>query len=108
MSNAKNTRAQAPAREGLDAEILSITPLPDNRRTPLAAVRVRLGEVEVVFNLAALRGQRWTVRPPRDQDGAEAVFLPEPVKAALEAAIIEAANADPVVRGHLAKRAGFR
>ena len=60
---------------------------------------------EVVFNLAALRGQRWTVRPLRDQDGAEAVFLPEPVKAALDAAIIEAANADSVVRGHLANRA---
>ena len=52
------------ARASLQAEILSITPLPDNRRTPLAAVRVRLGDVEVVFNLAALRGQRRTVRPP--------------------------------------------
>ena len=47
----------------------------------------------MVFNLAALPGQRWTVRPPRDQDGVEAVFLPEPVKAALDAVIIEAANA---------------
>ena len=35
------------------------------------------------------------LRPPRDQDGLEAVFLPEPVKAALDAAIIEAANDDP-------------
>ena len=35
------------------------------------------------------------MRPPRDQDGVEAVFLPEPVKAALDAAIIEAANDDP-------------
>ena len=81
------------ARASLQAEILSITPLPDNRRTPLAAVWVRLGDVEVVFNLAALGGQRRTVRPLRDQDGVEAVFLPEPVKAALDAAIIEAANA---------------
>jgi len=100
-----NARAQAPAREGNQMEILSITPLPDNRRTPLAAVRVRLGVAEVVFNLAALRGQRWSVRPPRDPDGAAAVFLPPVFKAELEAAIIEAANADPIVKGHLANRA---
>lgn len=79
----------------------------DNQIRARVPLGLRRDAAAVVFNLAALRGQRWTVRPPRDQDGVEAVFLPELVKAALEAAIIEAANADPVVRGHLAERAGF-
>lgn len=100
-----NACAEAPAREGLLVEILSLTPLPDTRRTPAVAVRVRLGLVEVVFNIAALRGQRWTVRAPRDQDGAVAVFLPEPLKAKLDAAIMAAADADRSVAVYLARRA---
>ncbi|MBR0653649.1 hypothetical protein [Plastoroseomonas arctica] len=109
VETAKNTRAEAPAREGSEGSvpftILGLTALPDTRRTPLAAARVRLGPAEVVFHLAARRGQRWVVTPPRDPDNQPALFLPERIEEALHAAIIEAANADPVVTAHLAKRA---
>jgi hypothetical protein len=102
------TRARAPAREGLESSapftILSMVALPNTRRTPLAEARVRMGVAEIVFQIASLRGQRWTVRPPRDADGVEAVFVPEDVKAALVAAIMSAADGDPKVKAHLSQR----
>ncbi|MCW8084723.1 hypothetical protein [Sabulicella glaciei] len=49
---------------------------PEDRRTPLVLVDVRLGPAIVTFGFARLRRGRWEVRCPADAYGAAAVRLP--------------------------------
>ncbi|MCW8086615.1 hypothetical protein [Sabulicella glaciei] len=65
---------------------------PEDRRTPLVLVDVRLGPAVVTFGFARLRRGRWEVRGPADAYGAAAVRLPPRMRARVVEMVREAAE----------------
>ncbi|WP_207541184.1 hypothetical protein [Sabulicella rubraurantiaca] len=65
---------------------------PQDRRTPLVLVDVRLGPAVVTFGFARLRRGRWEVRCPADANGAAAVRLPSRMQARVVEMVREAAE----------------
>ena len=98
MTQKPRAQTQPPAMK-----VVSVKPLPGDRRVPKALVTVRIGPVSIVCSFARYRRQRWEVMYPMAADGKEGVRLPRKMEVELVEMVKAAAEADPDVKAGLGR-----
>lgn len=100
------TRAREGARITSLPVVLSLAPVPGERRTPIAVAEVQLGAATLRYGISGLKRGRFEVRPPMGPDGRGGVELPPAIAAIVASAIHDAVEASPAIRAHLLRRSG--
>ena len=78
--------------------------VPGERRSPLVVVPATIGDVTVVFGVAALKKNRMVIRSPLAADGTTAVSAPPEIQHAVSVAVLAAVQASPEAMEHLGHR----
>ena len=83
---------------------LSVRVPAEERRNPVAIVRLAVGPLEVVLAVSRLRKSGLAVRPPMAEGGTPAISAAPEVWAAVERAAVGAVASDPAAREHVMRK----